>query len=97
MNFYIGQQIELKLMVGDKTYQTEHKCIYRIIGTCRLLLNNYNLGRIQGINEDMKEGDIIEALIIQNISGYKFWNEYDQFSFITKEYLTKEILNQNSF
>lgn len=95
MNFYIGQEIKLKLMVGDKTYQTEYHCIYQIIGTCRLLLNDYNFNKIKGLNEDMKENDIIEVLIIQNIEGPRFWNEHDEYTFITKEYLmnsTQELL-----
>lgn len=88
MNFNIGQEITLKLMVGDKTFQTEYHCIYQIIGTCRLLINDYNIDRIKGLNEDMGENDIIEVLIIQNIEGPRFWNEHDEYTFITKEYLT---------
>jgi len=95
MNFNIGQKITLKLMVGDKTFQTEYNCVYQIIGTCRLLINDYTIDKIKGLNEDMKENDIIEVLIIQNKEGFRFWNEFDEYIFVTKEF-TKKNLYQNS-
>lgn len=94
MNFNIGQKITLKLMVGDKTFQSEYNCVYQIIGTCRLLINDYTIDKIKGLNEDMKENDIIEVLIIQNKEGFRFWNEFDEYIFVTKEF-TKEFTKKN--